>query len=389
MKWIKRIALGLVLAAGFLVIGGWIFYKTQMTHHTVSGTPGKVEPTGDRLRDSIRRGIEYLRVQQEPDGEFSAGVLDPKPAFTALVVDAAVRSPEGLDEKTPWVARAVKAIVSQQQPDGGIYTPILGMENYCTAVSIMALARVDRQKYATVIEKARDYQLGIQRGDGGVGYSARGGRADLSNTAMWLESLRKAGIREDSEEFKRCRAYITACQNNSEDNSAAWATDDGGFIYRPGQSKAGSYKDRDGTLRHRSYGLMSYAGLVSFLWAGVDREDRRVRSAMRWVRNNWTLEENRNLRDAGLYYYYMTMAKALSAYGQRQVTESDGKAHDWPVELSEKVMSLQSPDGSWKNSNEQWFESDSILVTAYMVRTLSICHEAVNGGSGGVVKGRK
>ncbi len=377
MKWIKRIFLAVLLGGGVLVIGGWVFYKTQTTHHTVSGTPDKIEATGDKVRDSIRKGIEYLRVHQEPGGEFSAGVLDPKPAFTALVVDALSRSPEKLDEKTPYVAKAVQAIVSHQQSDGGIYTPVLGMENYCTSVSIMALVRIDEEKYRPVIHKARDYLLGIQRDNGGTGYSAESGRADLSNTAMWLESLRKAGVKEDSEEFKRCQAYITACQNNSETNTAAWSSDDGGFIYRPGQSKAGSYRSRDGSLRHRSYGLMSYAGLVSFLWAGVDREDRRVRSAMRWVKKNWTLDENRNLKDAGLYYYYMTMAKALSAYGQREITDAEGEAHDWPAELSERIISIQSPDGSWKNSNEQWFESDSVLVTAYMVRTLSICHDVI------------
>jgi squalene-hopene/tetraprenyl-beta-curcumene cyclase len=130
-----------------------------------------------------------------------------------------------------------------------------------------------------------------------------------------------------------------------------------------------------------SYGLMSYAGLVSFLWAGVSRDDPRVKSAFRWVENNWTLEENRNLGDSGLYYYYLTMAKALQAYGQRQIKTSDGKVHDWPAELAEKLVSLQQPDGSWSNSNSQWFENDPVLVTAYAVRTLSICKEVMAGGA--------
>jgi len=36
-------------------------------------------------------------VHQEPDGEFSAGMLDPKPAFTALVVDSKTTEEEVAD----------------------------------------------------------------------------------------------------------------------------------------------------------------------------------------------------------------------------------------------------------------------------------------------------
>ena len=216
-----------------------------------------------------------------------------------------------------------------------------------------------------------------QQKDGGMGYG-QSSRSDLSNTAMAIEALRDMGLSEEDEAFKRAVSFITICQNSNETNPEVWAGTDGGFIYRPGESNAGEYEDDDGTPRYRSYGLMSYAGLVSFLWAGVDRDDPRVRSAFRWVRDNWTLEENRNVGNAGLYYYYLTMAKALGAYGQRMIETADGKTHDWPVELSEKVISLQRPDGSWANENRRWFEEDSVLVTAYMVRALSICHDVIS-----------
>ena len=38
---------------------------------------------------------------------------------------------------------------------------------------------------------------------------------------------------------------------------------------------------------------MSYAGLQSFLYLKVARDDPRVVSAYKWVKNNFTLEENR------------------------------------------------------------------------------------------------
>ena len=378
----RKLVKVLAWAAGVLVVlvvAAYVFYQTQKPHHTASGTPEPIAVSGDRVLDGIRRGIGFLKARQEPDGEFSAGLLDPRPAFTAMAIHAIANSPDRLDEKTPFVAKAVEAILSHQQEDGGIYRRGLGLGNYCTCVSIMALEAMHNPAHDTAIQRARDYVLKCQRENGGMGYGSSG-RPDLGNTESALEALRAAGLPEDSEAFKRAAAFVAQCQNNSETNSARWAGDDGGFIYRPGESRCGTTRTPDGQIRYLSYGLMSYAGLVSFLWAGVDRKDPRVQSAYRWVKENWTLDENCRLKDAGLYYYYLTMAKALHAYGERRIQTSDGVVHDWPVELSERILSLQGADGSWVNANARWMEDDRVLVTSFMVRALSVCREVVQQG---------
>src|SRR6476659_2928699 len=112
---------------------------------------------------------------------------------------------------------------------------------------------------------------------------------------------------------------------------------------------------------------MSYAGLLSFLTAYVDRDEPRVKSSWKWVQSNWDLDNNRNLGPKGLFYYYMTMAKALEAYGQRRVKTVDGVEHDWPKELGEAIVARQRPDGSFQNEDRTWYENDSVLVTAYMI----------------------
>lgn len=99
-------------------------------------------------------------------------------------------------------------------------------------------------------------------------------------------------------------------------------------------------------------------------------------SAFKWVRDNYTLDENRNIGQDGLYYYYLAMAKALAAYGEPVIQTTDGVAHDWAKELSAKLISLQRPDGSWQNvQSDRWSENDAVLVTAFTLRTLTICHE--------------
>jgi len=344
-----------------------------MTHHTMARPPAPVEPSGDRVLDSIRRGIEYLKVHQESDGEFSAGMIDPKPAFTAMVVDAMARSPDGYDKSHPFVKKAVDAILSHQRDDGGIFS--LGLGNYVTSVSVMAVERMDDPAHKEALLRAQEYIKSCQQNDGGMGYGPSN-RADLSNTMLALEALNELGLPKDDETYKKAVAFITRCQNDNEQNPEEWATADGGFIYRPGASPAGEYEE-DGKKHFTSYGIMSYAGLVSFLWAGVERDDPRVQSAYRWVRENWTVEENKNVGDDGLYYYYLIMAKALQVYGERIIKTTDGQEHDWPVELAEKLMSLQRKDGSWVNTQRRYLETDPVLVTSYAVRALSICREVI------------
>ena len=134
-------------------------------------------------------------------------------------------------------------------------------------------------------------------------------------------------------------------------------------MYRPGESKAGSTPD--GGLR--SYGSMTYAGLKSMIYARLDRNDVRVLAAYDWVRRHWTVEENPGLGQQGLYYYYLTMARALNAYGEEAIVDAGGRAHDWRRELVSQLLKVQRADGSWVNENGRWMEQIPELVTAYSV----------------------
>ncbi len=77
---------------------------------------------------------------------------------------------------------------------------------------------------------------------------------------------------------------------------------------------------------------MTYAGLKSMIYAGVDKDDQRVKAAVEWARQHYTLDENPGLGDAGLYYYFHTFAKALDAMGQPTVVDDEGVEHDWRQE---------------------------------------------------------
>ena len=105
--------------------------------------------------------------------------------------------------------------------------------------------------------------------------------------------------------------------------------------------------------------------------AGLERDDPRVKAATDWLRKHYDLENNPGMGDAGLYYYYHLMAKALDALGEKQFVDDGGKQHDWRAELTAELASRQHADGSWVNKNNRWLESDRNLVTAFALLALS------------------
>jgi squalene-hopene/tetraprenyl-beta-curcumene cyclase len=121
---------------------------------------------------------------------------------------------------------------------------------------------------------------------------------------------------------------------------------------------------------------MTYAGLKSMLYAGVDADDPRVKAAVEWAKQHYTLAENPGMGEAGLYYYFHTFAKALATMGEPTLTDEEGVEHDWRQELVDELASRQQPDGSWVNETERWLESDPNLVTGYVLLALSYCGDA-------------
>ena len=349
--------------------------------------------------DAINRGIDYLRTTQNDDGSWTP---DPGPAVTALAVRAMLARPDVSPNDT-HVAKALRYILSKAQPDGAIHDGILA--NYNTAISLSALARVsDDPAVAPAVKNAQAFLQGLQWTDqhdpdnqpineahpyyGGAGYGKHG-RPDMSNTQIMLEGLYDSGLDCNSPAFKRALIFITRCQGTKL-NDAPWADQlptDGGFIYATSlnkqnigtpQSQAGHQPtdpaQPDATPRLRTYGSMTYAGFKSYIYANLDRDDPRVVDAYNWIRSNYTLDRNPGMPEPqhlqGLYYYYMTLARAMDAWGSTHITTPDGEQHDWANDLIDQLAARQRDDGSWVNHADRWMESDPNLVTAYALIAL-------------------
>jgi squalene-hopene/tetraprenyl-beta-curcumene cyclase len=81
----------------------------------------------------------------------------------------------------------------------------------------------------------------------------------------------------------------------------------------------------------------------------------------------------------GLYYYYLTMASGLSAWGEDTIVDAKGVRHDWRAEYEARMKAVQRADGSYANATgDRWMEQVPELATAYVV--LGLQH--VRGAAG-------
>jgi squalene-hopene/tetraprenyl-beta-curcumene cyclase len=345
------------------------------------------DETAKKYQQTVDRAAAYLATKgQADDGSFSR---NEGPAVTALITAAVLR--HGRSPEDPLVAKATKFVEKFVHSDGGIYEGAYN-RNYETCIAMVMFKEANRNgKYDALLKNAEAYVKANQWGPthvkereipvsdvkfGGAGYGRNNDRPDLSNTSFFLDALKAVGNDYNSEAIQRALVFVSRCQNlEGPDNSTPFAAkiNDGGFYYTPaagGNSQAGKDEATGGL---RSYASMTYAGLKSMIFAGLTPNDDRVKAALTWLKKHYDLNSNPGLGDKGLYYYYMTFAKALAALGEDKFTDDKGIAHDWRKELIDALATRQRDDGAWVNSNSQWLEGDANLATGYALLALSYC----------------
>ena len=333
---------------------------------------GLTAETQKRLRESLAKAEAYLRAQQKPDGTFDA-----HPGVTALAATAILRQP-GASKATQLqtVGKTLDYLAKLAKPNGGIYESAI--PHYITAVASTALAAGGRAQDRQIVERARAYLVenmldegeGVKKDEfwyGGMGYGgttrADGRRADMISLEYALSAMKEAQLPEASEAWKKAITFLQRTQNNSETNDQKWAGNDGGFVYYPGFS----YHVDGGT---KSYGSVSYAGLLSYTWANVKKDDERVKAVVKWISANFTVDENPGMGQKTVYYYYMVMAKALQALGQPALVDARGRSHNWREELGRKLLDLQNAEGYWVNPVKDEMQDNKTLVTAFTMTAI-------------------
>jgi squalene-hopene/tetraprenyl-beta-curcumene cyclase len=372
-------------------MAGLVLATVLLTWSTGQGAePGKkLGPDPKKWQEVVDKAADYLKSTQGEDGSWSRGR---SPGVSGIVVTGLLRT--GKTPQDPVVDRGLKYIESLVNTKAGHIAgkdPKPQLLNYVTSVNVMALVAANRDdRYKKVIGDAAEFLKKLQWDEdegktrdsdffGGAGYDSKS-RPDLSNTQIFLDALKDAGIPENDPAFKKALVFVSRCQNlKTEDNDQPWAgkINDGSFIYSPaggGETKVEGGSPATGLP---GYGSMTYAGIKSMIYCGVSKDDERIKKAYAWIQKHYTLDANPGMppiaAHRGLYYYYHTMAKCLDAMGVDEVVDAKGQKHDWRAEITEALAKRQKPDGSWVNDKDQWMEGDPNLVTGYALLALSYC----------------
>ncbi len=383
---------------------------TRIFGDTTADNPASVEA---RARAGIEKGLDWLLACQQTNGVWSSKDF---PALTAL--PAWALSASGREKDQEAIRKAADFIKGCAQADGGIYAVVPGrrggsLGTYNTAICMTALHYCDNAGSTRIIQKAREYVAATQLlGDdeyrGGFGYEKGTERpyADLNNSSWAISAMRltqdveerrPAGEKRVDIDWDAALGFVDRMQLKPGQKDVS-ADDAGGFLYKPetkkggmppggkppagmgGKPPEGGMGDRPamaatatgGRPMLRSYGSITYSGILSMIYAQVGRDDPRVVSAIDYARRHWTLDENPGMGQQGVYYYFTIMARALSLLDIDALpsAKEGGEPIPWRDELVEKVLSLQNEDGSWANGNNRFWEANPVLSTSYGVLTL-------------------
>jgi squalene-hopene/tetraprenyl-beta-curcumene cyclase len=341
------------------------------------------------------KAVNFLRPRQGRDGSWSG---DREPGITALVVTAMLRTGR-ITPDQPAVIRGLTFLERYIGPKGGLSEAPHSV--YTTSVALMAFHEANRGgRYDRVIKGSQEFLKGTQSDEsegksrddvsyGGLGYGGGTSRPDLSNTSFAIEALRDTGLPADDPALRKALIFVSRCQNlQSEFNDQPWAgkVNDGGFVYNPGGGGGGGGEGRGKAARGgadagpaakagdeapRSYAGMTYAGLKSMIYAGLTQDDPRVKAAIGYIKDHYTLEENPGQGQRGLYYYYQTFGKAMALLGRPTIVDSKGREHDWRAELVAALAKRQEENGGWVNRDDRFMEGDPNIVTSYALLALA------------------
>jgi squalene-hopene/tetraprenyl-beta-curcumene cyclase len=355
---------------------------------------GENKPAGSREKEralaAAKKAAAYLLKQANKDGTFGQAKGREMPGVVGLVVWALAESPEKPRENNcPEIAAAAKYLVGLQTETGSIAIPLMGLENYNTSVSAVALKVLENPAYEPVLEKAKNYILSCQldensgydpekhkRAFGGIGYGSAK-KADVSNTAFGLEALVRLGLPKDSPAFKNAEKFLKRSQDNAETNDTEYmqgSDNTGAFTYGPGESRFGTVKAKSGKMVPKPYASMTYQAVKSLIYCGMTLDDPAMKAAWKWIGENYSVETNPGGEGMqGYFYYVVAFAKAFTAAGQKELTLADGGKVRWSHDLSRHLTALQGADGSFTNPADRWMEGDPVLATAYALLALNLC----------------
>ncbi len=300
-----------------------------------------------RLEDAVRRGFEYLRRQQKPDGSFGQGRFGQHVGVTSLCAIGFMADGDlpGRGEFGECVQKALNFVLDHSTETGLLVSDETHGPMYGHGFATLFLGEIygmnqedDRVRDALV--RAVQLIVSSQNDEGGWRYNPVPDDADVSVTicqVMALRSARNAGIKVPKSTIDDAIRYVRACQNS-----------DGGFRYM---------KDLGGSAWPRTA-----AGVASLFYAGV-YEDQSIERGLDYLKQ--TAFPRGGGGFAGgfsqphyFYGHYYAVQAMYLAGGDRWKTW-------WPA-IRDELLAKQNPDGSWSDPQGDSYGTAMALIVLQM-----------------------
>lgn len=308
--------------------------------------PSEAEIT-PRLEEAVRKGFEYLRRQQKPDGSFGQGRFGQHVGVTSLgaIAFMADGNLPGRGEFGECVQKALDFVLDHSTETGLLVSDETHGPMYGHGFATLFLGEIygmnqedDRVRDALV--RAVQLIVSSQNDEGGWRYNPVPDDADVSVTicqVMALRSARNAGIKVPKSTIDDAIRYVRACQNS-----------DGGFRYM---------KDLGGSAWPRTA-----AGVASLFYAGV-YEDQSIERGLDYLKQ--TAFPRGGGGFAGgfsqphyFYGHYYAVQAMYLAGGDRWKSW-------WPA-IRDELLAKQNPDGSWSDPQGDSYGTAMALIVLQM-----------------------
>jgi len=313
----------------------------------------------DRVRRAIDRGVQFLRDQEEHNGnwEVDGGLAAAyRGGETSLVLLALLNA--GIKPDEAIIERGLKYL--RDVPPNRTYVVGLQTMVFATAGKTIDFPLIERNvQWLTDAMIMEGNQLhGWTYGQGRVA-PIPAGVTDNSNSQYALLGLhagKEAGVKIEKGVWRSIQEYYKDCQNQ-----------DGGWFYHP---KGG-----------HSLLTMSVAGLCGLLIAGMELNENRetpkgdgsftkcgvyeenwaVAAALKWIEEHFQVAQPAG---GAIFYNIYGLERAGRLTGRRFLGN-----HDWYREGCEYLVNAQHEDGSWhQRSNHDGFP---VISTSFALLFLS------------------
>lgn len=282
--------------------------------------PAAVAELTPQAEQAIRRGLQWMAANQNPDGSWGK---DHRVASTSLTLMAFMVQGHFPDQRPPYghkLSMGLEFLLQQPKAERPGY---LGNSMYEHGLATLALSEAwgmsQQEAVGSSLKAAVGVILRSQSPAGGWRYQPDPNDADLSVTVMQivaLASAKEAGIVVPDTVIQKAVQYVISCRDRAT----------GGFAYQPGS--------QPGFVR-------TAAGAMSLMMCGR-RDSAEVKAGLdRLMKETDPVFET---ADGHFFYAHYYAAQAMFQAG-------DERHRQWYPRIRESLLKKQLDNGSWNDDN--------------------------------------